>query len=274
MAVEFKKDITLAEIKVMAEELLKKADAAETAKERAEIEADLDEVITEYAKISKQAVYNAAKASGDPMKYAIMEFWYPAIRVKEDKETDAEGKTIITRSIADTSKPIDLGDMHKRLEGIGANKQWIYAAEKFNFYLTKRAADRVGAKINSDAFALNEICKQIEMGKTPCSNTNLLKTLQQVVTMMLGDGYKATSHDVNYLIDVYATDAKKSKTAITLANHKTLRGYLKKVCYRILTNGRGYDVEQREIKTVSTPAAPAEKAEEKKPAKKSEKPAK
>ena len=35
---------------------------------------------------------------------------------------------------------------------------------------------------------------------------------------------------------------------ITAANHKTLRNYLKKVCYRILTGGTGYDVDQREIK--------------------------
>jgi len=258
MAVEFKKGITLEEMKTMAEELLKKSNVAETIEARAEADADLDTVIAEYAKVSKQAVYNAAKNSGDPMKYAITTFWYPVIRIKEEKE-EVEGKTIIKRSIDDANKQIDLGDMHKRLEGIGADTKWIYAAEKFNFYLTKRAADRVGAKINSDAFTLNEICKEIEMGKTPCSNTNLLKTLQQVVTMMLGEGYKATSHDVNYLIDVYATDAKKSKTAITLANHKTLRGYLKKVCYRILTNGRGYDVEQREIKVNSTADAPAEK---------------
>ena len=51
-----------------------------------------------------------------------------------------------------------------------------------------------------------------------------------------------------YLVDVYSNDNKKSKTGITAANHKTLRNYLKKVCYRILTNGTGYDVESKEIK--------------------------
>ena len=139
--------------------------------------------------------------------------------------------------------------MHKRLEGIGADSKWIYACEKFNFYLTLRAAERVGATVKSDAFALQEISKEISLGKNPCSNTQLLKTLQKLVDMMLGEGVgKCTSHDVHYLVDCYANDNKKSKTGITLANHKTLRNYMKKICYRVLTNGTGYDVDQREIK--------------------------
>ena len=106
----------------------------------------------------------------------------------------------------------------------------------------------MGTTVNSDAFRMNEISKAIDMGKTPLSNTNILKTLQIVISEMLGEEYKATSHDVKYLMYVYAQDNKKSKTAITAANHKTLRMYLKKVCYRILTNGTGYDVESREIR--------------------------
>ena len=244
MAVEIKTN-DLVEIKGMAKEYLNKFENAETVKERKDIEEDLDTIIAEYAKISKAACYKAASESGDPLRYAVLEFFYPVIKVKEtvNKDTDT-----VIREIVDASKPIDLGDLHKRLEGIGADPKWIYACEKFNFYLTLRAAERVGAKVNSDAFALQEISKEISLGKTPCSNTQLLKTLQKLIDMMLGEGYKAVSHDVHYLVDCYANDNKKSKTGITLANHKTLRNYMKKICYRILTNGTGYDVEQREIK--------------------------
>ena len=244
MALELK-TTNLEEIEAMAKDLLSKAEGAETLDEKKSAEADLEQVINYYTAISKASCYAEAKQSGDPMKFAITRFFFPVIKVKEtiDKDTN-----ITIRSIAQADRPIDIGDMHKVLGGIGADKNWLYAAEKFNFYLTIRAVGRVGATVNSDAMVMNEVARAFDMGKNPCSNTQLLKTLQMVVTMMLGDGYKANSHDVNYLVDVYANDSKKSKTAISAANHKTLRNYLKKVCYRILTDGKGYDVQQREIK--------------------------
>ena len=235
----------LEELRAKAEELLEKADSAETIEQARKLNVELDETVNEYTAESKKICYAKCEESGNPMKTAIEEFFFPSIRVKvtEDKETGA-----ILRSIQDCVKPIDLGNLHKKLGGIGADKKWIYVVEKLNYLLTVRAAQRVGATIKSDAYVMDEISKAIDMGKNPLSNTNILKTLQVVITAMLGEEYKATSHDVNYLIDVYANDNKKSKTSITAANHATLRGYLKKVCYRILTNGKGYDVETREIK--------------------------
>lgn len=235
----------LEEIRAKAEELLGLSENCENLEEQKKINDDLDTVIAYYTATSKAACYKAAKESGDAMKYAVTEFFFPIIRINETKDNETGA---VFRSIADSVRPIDLGDLHKKLQGIGADPKWIHAAERFNYHLTLRAAQRVGAKVKSDAFAMSDIAKQIDMGKNPCSNNQMLKTLQGIITMMLGEGYKATSHDVNYLVDCYASDSKKSKTAITAANHKTLRNYLKKVCYRILTNGNGYTVDQKEIK--------------------------
>lgn len=244
MAIELK-TTDLAEIKALAEEYLEKVESCENVDEKASLQADLDEIINHYTAESKAQCYAAAKASDDPMQYAVLTFFFPTIKIKETKDKDTE---VVIRSIVDAEKPIDLGDLHKKIGGIGADVNWLYRAQKFNYHLTIRAAQRVGAKVNSDAFAMHEVAKQMDMGKNPCTNTQMLKTLQSVIDMMLGEGYKATSHDVNYLVDCYANDNKKSKTSITAANHKTLIGYLKKVCYRILTNGKGYGVDQREIK--------------------------
>lgn len=244
MAIELK-TTNLEEIRAIAEELLEKSEASEDVAEKRAIDTDLEQCVNYYTAVSKEACYDAAKKSGDPMKFAIIEFFFPIIKVKENKDKETN---IVTRSIVDAVKPIDLGDLHKKLGGIGTDTKWIYLAEKMNYFLTVRAADRVGATVKNDSFRMNEIARAIDMGKTPCSNTNLLKTLQSVITAMLGEEYKATSHDVNYLVDVYSNDNKKSKTGLTAANHKTLRNYLKKVCYRILTNGTGYELEQKEIK--------------------------
>lgn len=243
--ITFKKDITLAEIKAMAEDFLIKANEAEKSEDRAEFEDAMTQCINEYASVSRAICYAAAKTSGDPMKYAINTFFYPTIRLveKREKETD-----VIIRSIVDAEKPIELGDIHKALNGIGYDTNWIHDAEKFNYYLCIRAAERVGATIKNDSYRMSKIAQERSLGKNPCSNTQLLKTLQLIVTEMLGEGYKVTSHDVNYLVDVYANDDKRSKTGITAANHKTLRTYLKKVCYRVLNENKGYDVTAREIK--------------------------
>lgn len=242
--IEFKNE-TMEEVKQMAISFLEKADNAEMAADKKDNEDAIDQCIARYKFLSKAACYANAKASGDPMKYAITHFFFQTIKLSEKKDNDSG---IVIRSIIDTQTPIDIGDMHKKLGGIGHDKKWIYTAEKFNYHLTIRAAERVGATIKSDAYIMDKVSKERNLGKNPCSNTQMLKTLQTIITEMLGDGYKATSHDVNYLVDVYANDSKKSKTAITAANHKTLRGYLKKVCYRILNGNKGYDVETRQIK--------------------------
>lgn len=241
-------NLTLTEkevIKALAEEVLTLSSSAETTDERRDYDEKLEKVINYYTAISKAECYAAAKASDDPMKYAVLTFWYDTIKVKEteDKETH-----IVIRSIVDAEKPIDLGDLHSKLGGIGHDAKWIYTVEKFNLYLTMRVAQELGTTVKVENFHMNDISRQRELGKNPCSNSQIDKTLQTVITEMLGEGYKIKTQDRNYLLQCYAGDNKKSKTGVTAANHKTLRAYLKKVCYRILTDGTGYDVEQREIK--------------------------
>lgn len=241
----------LEEIKKIAEDLLNQAEETEDVRKKAEIEADLDTAISAYKSTSKAQVYNAAKESGNPMHYAVNAFFYPTIRVKEEK-TETGG---VIRKIDDALTGIDLGDLHKNLGGIGADKKWIYLAEKLNFYLTYRAAKDVGHDAlmklldNTDCFTMDKISHEVDLGKNPVSNTNMLKTLQTVITAMLGDGYRASSYDVKYLDRVYVNDDKRSKTSVRAANHKALRNYLKKVCWQILNGRPGYDVDQREIRT-------------------------
>lgn len=80
------------------------------------------------------------------------------------------------------------------------------------------------------------------MGKNPASKTNLLKSLQVVITAMLGGDYKPTSHDVNYLLSIYSKKSRKALT-VTCANHRYFVNYLAEICHRIVTPGAAYDVE-------------------------------
>lgn len=242
----------LDEIKALAEELLDLAENAESVQDKIVIENDLEEVIGYYNANAKAECFAAAKDSGDPMKYAISTYFYKGLKVSEHKDKDTK---LITRSIDYCNKQIDLAELHKKLGGIGANTDWIHTAQTFNFHLTARAAEDLGSstiknllKNESDVFSMSDIARQRDLGKNPTAKANLAKTLQIIITEMLGDGYEILPIDVNYLTGVYASDDKKSKTGVTLANHKTLRTFLKKVCYRVMYNLPGYDVVQKEIK--------------------------
>lgn len=242
----------LDEIRAIANERLAAFEAAGTIEEKTAAAKDLDEAISYYNEVAKDTCFEICRDAENPMHHAILTFFWDGIRVKEDKDENDK----VYRSIDDTINPIDLGALHRFMNNkLGANPDWIYTAQKLNFFLTYRAAEDLGAATvqelldkNPDKFALHKIARSIDLGETPCSNTNLLKTLQRVVTEMLGEGHNVTSHDVQYLLYCYANDNKKSKTSINLANHKTLRNYLKKICYRVLTGNTGYDVNQKEIK--------------------------
>lgn len=253
--------MSLAELRELAETTLDKSVNAQTVEEARRYDLELEEIINIYTGHSKEECYNRCRGAENPLIAAVLEFSYPSIRerVTEDGETRT-----INRVIADCEKAIDLGDLHKKLGGVGADKTWINMAEMLNFHLTTRAAKRLsdvgvrgksGMKIydelmsnTADVYNMRKLTRDVNLGANSLSDENILEMLTVVIGAMLGDGYTPEMRDVYYLIDVYAQDSKKSKTGVTAANHKTLRTYLKKVCYRILTHANGYEVESREVK--------------------------
>ena len=114
--------------------------------------------------------------------------------------------------------------------------------------LTAQKAQDLGLdpKVVNDSFAMSNIAREIDLGKSPTSKTNILKTLQSIITAMLGEGYKATSHDVNFLMSTYSKKNRKALT-VTTANHKTLRGLLAEICHRIVTD-KQYAVDYKAVK--------------------------
>ena len=162
------------------------------------------------------------------------------IATKDEKKGD---DMIPVRSPVEKEKQIDLEKLHKYCGKIGSDENWSHVAQKLNMLLTAQKAVDLGLdpkKIN-DSYAMSEIARSFEMGKTPTSKTNILKTMQMVIDAMIGEAYKVTSHDVNYVMSVYS---KKNRAALTVtcANHKFFRNYMAEVCHRIVT-GKKYEVD-------------------------------
>ena len=197
------------------------------------------EKVNEYTRVARDGVFEICKNSENPMLEAVKRLTFATIAAKD---TQTDGDKVPVRSIVPTEKPIDLIRLHKYCGSIGANKEWAYHVQKFNMLLTMQKCVDLGIdprKVN-DSYYMHEYAKQVDLGKTPTSKTNILKTLQSIVTAMLGDGYKATSHDVNYLLSIYSKKNRKA-LSVTCANHSYLTRYLAEICHRIIT-GESYDV--------------------------------
>ena len=207
----------------------------------------MEQTINEYTSIARKECFDALKVSEDPMLEAIKQLTYPTIRIVDKKVGEGKQKITVT-TIEDTEKQIDLLKLYKHCGSIGKDPNWLHMVEKFNFLLTAQKAVDLGInpKTINDSYAMNEIARGYDLGKNPTSKTNLLKTLQAIVTAMIGEEYKAVSHDVNFLLSVYGRKSRKALT-VTCANHKYMRGYVMEICHRIVT-GKTYAVEFKAVK--------------------------
>lgn len=221
-------------------------DAAQNGDVKASQEADaaIAVAIDGYNRIAELLAFDTCINSENPMVTAVTMLTYQAIVTKDEKSDELP---VATRKIVTKEKYLDLKKLHKRVNGgIGADKKWIYMVEQFNMQMTAKRAQELGCKAErlkeiNDSYAMSEIAKKINLGKNPCSNTQMLKTLQEIVKAMLGDDYKPTSHDVAFLYSVYAKHGKKA-LSLACANHNNFRKMIAEVCHRIVTE-KAYDVE-------------------------------
>lgn len=239
----------LAELRVKADEkaiAYNEAMTDEKVTDATKIQSELDDIMSEYTGTARQICFEDCKNSGDPMMAAVKQLTFKSIKAIYRAP---EGELIEKCSIDEVDKAIDLEKLHKYCDGIGKDQKWLYYAQKLNFLLTVQKAKDLGIdpKAINNSYAVAEICNSIDMGKTPTSKTNMLKTLNLVIAAMVGEEFKATSHDVNYLLTIWAKKSTKKALTVTAARHKTMYGFLAEICHRIVLS-KVYDIEVKELK--------------------------
>ena len=231
----------LAELKLTAETLaLSYNEAMQGGRFDKETEKSITDTVNEYTAVARDICFDDCKNTDDPMLAAVTMLSFMTIGTKDEKKGD---DIIPVRVIVEKEKQIDLEKLHKYCGKIGKDENWSHIAQKLNMLLTAQKAVDLGldpTKIN-DSYAMSEIARAFDMGKTPTSKTSLLKTMQTVITAMIGEEYKVTSHDVNYITSVYSRKNRAALT-VTCANHKYFRNYVAEVCHRIVT-GKKYEVD-------------------------------
>lgn len=240
-------------------------EAAEPPRALSAIAADLDEIVTDYNVASRKLCYTDCQQSGDPLREAVIRLTYPTITYR-DEPVDKENKDITVRKIVDRAKEIDLLDLDARLKGIGNDKMWAHRVKFLNCLLSIRTAKDLGCdeichkdgavnlKVFKDNFNYSDIAKKMGEHKTdsraanPVSNKQMLKTLREMVSMMLGDeiGNTAASCDVNFLSMIYVSSGRKAMQVVVPTNKKFV-WYMMEVCHRLVT-GEHYTVFSKEYK--------------------------
>lgn len=182
------------------------------------------------------------------MIHAVKKLEYTVLAVK-DEAVGGKDSGVTNRVIQDKTKAIDFKKLHDRApHGIGANVNWWHIVEKFNCLLTAKVAEDLGIdpKSVNDSFAMDKISRDIDLGKNPTSNSNMLKTLQLVINAMVGEEYKCTSHDLKYIMHTFGKKSRKALT-VTASNHKQLRTIMAEICHKIIM-GKVYDLDYKKIK--------------------------
>lgn len=264
MSTREEKIARLAESRAKAESLALEYNALmgdDKASEARKLYLDIAKIVDEHNEDARILCFSDMANSENPMISAVTALTYNTIQLKEEKNSE-DKSAIPALTVIDRPRNIDLRKLHAFVkDGIGADKKWIYMIEQFNFRLTLRVATELGytgdrIKEINDSYAMAAIAKELKLSESetgkgkspdPTSNSQMIKTLQSIVTAMLGEGYKCTSHDVKYLEWLYAKKNNKKALSVNCANHKYLTQYIADVCHRIVTGGE-YSVEYKQVK--------------------------
>lgn len=218
---------------------------------------EMDELVQDYAKKAKEEFIETSKAAENPLVDALTRLTYNVVAYRDvaDKETN-----VVTRTIVDKVRQISLADLYSAIPSKFHASNWKYYVEKLNLLMCLWVAMELGApaseieKIKSD-FRMQAASRDIAMGKTPTSNTQLLAQVQTTIDQILYDEetveikgktqnrnrYRVTSHDVVFLRHAYTKLGREVKHISTL-NHGKLALVLAQIMNEKLTN-TGYKAD-------------------------------
>lgn len=210
---------------------------------------DVTKALSDYRSIRKAEVYAGLAKKEFPMIEAAKMYDFTSYKVVVDKESGE-------LSLAEVSIVLDPEELDKKCGANGGafDKNWIYRAEEINKRFVLRKCEELGIDPTrvDDSFAMRRMVKTKDLGKNPTSNNAITKALQEVIVAMIGEEYKATSHELRLLENKYVTkltvDKKAGKISVHCSKHKELRRLLFMICGK-LVNGWEYDVTYELVKT-------------------------
>jgi hypothetical protein len=200
----------------------------------------LNELEAEYFGIMEKFVYHDNPDVVDLLRLHD----FPTISHK----TDRDKGVIVSFEYDERDVPVNL---KRYCDELGYDVSWYYEMQALNKRLTMKVAETVGftpeevAAIDG-SYAMHKNAREIALGETPTSNTQMVKHLQRVFDLLSPNTGKVNNHDIGFILSCYS---KKSREALKVAcsRHNALMAILLDVFHRVVTNGK-YDVVYKEVK--------------------------
>ncbi len=229
------------------------------------IERAIRDTETEFAAQSQDDLFSECRKAANPILEGVKRYTYPILKHKLTRD----GEVITGMDLVDDrEKQIDLVKLCKFCN---LPFLWAYKVEKAGELLCVRAAKELGMtteeiKKISKTYRMDKVAREVEMGGTPTSNSQICKLLQMVIDSIIfeddGNGknkYKANSHDVAYLLMCYTKRGRK-QLSVTVAKASFLHGLVVDVLHRItcdLKYGLEYQMIREKKAEKATDAEPA-----------------
>ncbi len=150
-------------------------------------------------------------------------------------------------------------DLRKFCETRGFDMGWFYEMQALNKRLTLKAATELGMsakdiKAIDDSYSMDKLAAEIDLGKTPTSDTQCVKHMQKVLdTLSEGEG-RVNSHDLTYVWLCYAKKNNKTALRVICSKHTILQSLLMDVFHRVVT-GASYGVDHKRSSQVAEGSA-------------------
>lgn len=156
---------------------------------------------------------------------------------------------------------IILIDLKKFCEYKSFDLAWYYEMQALNKRLTMRIASSLGVSAKElkeidNSYAMDKLAQEIELGKTPTSDTQCVKHIQRVLDELSEGEGKVNGHDLAYVLSCYSKRNSKATLRVMCSKHTMLQTILTDVFHRVATGGV-YGVDYKK----TNPVAQAEKSE-------------
>ena len=210
--------------------------------------ADIDKALENIQ--SEIKAYNAERTrltfvglaqTDEPVKNAIIQLNFDIIKLKTNKDKDTDK---VSYELVNAKKQIELLEFSKYLgKASFADENWKYKVEKFNQLITFKAVKDLNGDMNTIAksFYISKLAESVDLGKTPTSNTQVLKQLQTVVDAIIHENksenddtnkFKVLSHDVAYIVKLMCKRADSGK--IVMPKVSSMHTLVMDVLHRIV----------------------------------------
>ena len=133
-------------------------------------------------------------------------------------------------------------DLKKFCEVKGFDLGWFYELQALNKRLTLRVAETIGVtaaemKRIDDSYNMDKLASEIQLGKTPTSDTQVVKHMQRVLDMLSPGEGKVNGHDLGYVMSCYTKRNNRAALRVQCSKHTILMSLMGDVFYRIVTKG-------------------------------------